>query len=181
MHSDLYNEQCHWVVAAFARLQGAGMGKWSFIRQLKFATWSFCIYFIVCILLGAPIFEQWKETGLMSLVLTICTNIPFLMFFEGNLDNLRSVLAPSLPEEKFVAFIGYGCVIGAWLSAGFLVLDWDRPWQAWPIPCIIGAVLGTFTGWVIFKLISYLSRYRISSASSYGSFSQVSSDKYRYD
>uniref|UniRef100_A0A094ZJU8 Glycosylphosphatidylinositol anchor biosynthesis protein 11 n=1 Tax=Schistosoma haematobium TaxID=6185 RepID=A0A094ZJU8_SCHHA len=86
------------------------------------------------------------------------------MFFEGNLDNLRSVLAPSLPEEKFVAFIGYGCVIGAWLSAGFLVLDWDRPWQAWPIPCIIGAVLGTFTGWVIFNGI-YIYVHNMSSNS----------------
>ncbi|CAH8617533.1 unnamed protein product [Schistosoma rodhaini] len=157
------------------------MAKAPLTRQLKFAVCSFCTYFIVCIILGAPILEQWKETGLMSLVLTICTNFPFLMFFEGNLDNLRSVLAPSLPEEKFVAFIGYGCVIGAWLSAGFLVLDWDRPWQAWPIPCIIGAILGTFTGWMIFKLISCLSRYRISSASSYRSYSQVSSDKCRYD
>ncbi|TNN18966.1 Phosphatidylinositol-glycan biosynthesis class F protein [Schistosoma japonicum] len=157
-----------------------------FIKQFRFACVSFCTYYVVCILLGAPLFEQWKETGLMSLILTICTNLPFLMTFEGNLDNLRSVLAPSLPEEKFVAFIDYGCVIGAWLSAGFLVLDWDRPWQAWPIPCVVGAILGTFVGWILFKIYSYfshVSQHRISNISScMPSFSTATADnKYRYD
>nr|CAX73620.1 hypotheticial protein [Schistosoma japonicum] len=75
-----------------------------FIKQFRFACVSFCTYYVVCILLGAPLFEQWKETGLMSLILTICTNLPFLMTFEGNLDNLRSVLAPSCCLYEFMDF-----------------------------------------------------------------------------
>lgn len=31
-----------------------------------------------------------------------------------------------------------------WLSAFVLPLDWNRPWQAWPIPCVIGALIGYF-------------------------------------
>lgn len=33
-------------------------------------------------------------------------------------------------------------IIGAWLGAFPIPLDWDRPWQAWPITCCIGASLG---------------------------------------
>jgi phosphatidylinositol glycan class F len=28
--------------------------------------------------------------------------------------------------------------VGAWV----IPLDWDRPWQLWPIPCVLGAVGG---------------------------------------
>ena len=31
---------------------------------------------------------------------------------------------------------------GTWFGAFPIPLDWDRPWQAWPITCVIGAVIG---------------------------------------
>lgn len=35
------------------------------------------------------------------------------------------------------------CVlIVAWLSCATLPLDWDRPWQVFPVPIVIGAALG---------------------------------------
>ncbi|CAH8599630.1 unnamed protein product [Heterobilharzia americana] len=108
-----------------------------------------------------------------------------ILFFSGNLENLKLVLSPSSKEEKFVAFMGYGCIIGAWLSAGFLILDWDRPWQAWPIPCVVGAFLGVIVGLLAFKLtplLSYLLRHRVSSSSKFRTFPQVPTDnKYRCD
>lgn len=33
-------------------------------------------------------------------------------------------------------------ILGTWLGATVIPLDWDRPWQVWPIPCVIGALLG---------------------------------------
>uniref|UniRef100_A0A673LQC5 Phosphatidylinositol-glycan biosynthesis class F protein-like n=1 Tax=Sinocyclocheilus rhinocerous TaxID=307959 RepID=A0A673LQC5_9TELE len=40
-----------------------------------------------------------------------------------------------------------GCsVIGAWLGALPIPLDWDRPWQIWPISCTLGATTGFLTG-----------------------------------
>uniref|UniRef100_A0A8C2D4D2 Phosphatidylinositol glycan anchor biosynthesis, class F n=1 Tax=Cyprinus carpio TaxID=7962 RepID=A0A8C2D4D2_CYPCA len=40
-----------------------------------------------------------------------------------------------------------GCsVIGAWLGAFPIPLDWDRPWQVWPISCTLGATTGFLTG-----------------------------------
>ncbi|KAK8758834.1 hypothetical protein V5799_003532 [Amblyomma americanum] len=34
-----------------------------------------------------------------------------------------------------------GALLGAWLGAIALVLDWDRPWQQWPTPCVVGSLL----------------------------------------
>ncbi|XP_067844893.1 phosphatidylinositol-glycan biosynthesis class F protein isoform X2 [Heptranchias perlo] len=33
-------------------------------------------------------------------------------------------------------------LFGAWLGAIPIPLDWDRPWQVWPISCTLGATLG---------------------------------------
>ncbi|KAI1894415.1 hypothetical protein AGOR_G00115570 [Albula goreensis] len=40
-------------------------------------------------------------------------------------------------------------VIGAWLGAFPIPLDWDRPWQVWPISCSLGATFGFLTGLII--------------------------------
>ncbi|KAH8027608.1 hypothetical protein HPB51_007158 [Rhipicephalus microplus] len=34
-----------------------------------------------------------------------------------------------------------GALFGAWIGAVALVLDWDRPWQQWPTPCVVGSLL----------------------------------------
>uniref|UniRef100_A0AAZ3QME0 Phosphatidylinositol-glycan biosynthesis class F protein n=1 Tax=Oncorhynchus tshawytscha TaxID=74940 RepID=A0AAZ3QME0_ONCTS len=43
-----------------------------------------------------------------------------------------------------------GCsVVGAWLGAFPIPLDWDRPWQVWPVSCSLGGVIGYLTGLVV--------------------------------
>ena len=37
---------------------------------------------------------------------------------------------------------GWGASLGAWCGAMVIPLDWDRPWQKWPVPCVAGAVAG---------------------------------------
>ena len=49
-----------------------------------------------------------------------------------------------------------GAVVGAWLGAVPIPLDWDRPWQAWPITIVTGAYLG----YVLGKSLGSLSRIR---------------------
>jgi len=39
-----------------------------------------------------------------------------------------------------------GTVAGAWLGAIPIPLDWDRPWQAWPITLVYGAGVGYLSG-----------------------------------
>lgn len=39
-----------------------------------------------------------------------------------------------------------GAVCGAWAGAYPIALDWDRPWQAWPLTPAFGAILGYILG-----------------------------------
>ena len=36
----------------------------------------------------------------------------------------------------------WGAALGAWLGAIVVPLDWDRAWQVWPTPCVLGAICG---------------------------------------
>ena len=45
-------------------------------------------------------------------------------------------------------------IIGSWVGALFLPLDWDRPWQRWPLPLIYGGTLGYVVGVLFFSQIS---------------------------
>lgn len=55
---------------------------------------------------------------------------------------------PSLksPYERALVYPPLGALAGAWLGALPLALDWDRPWQAWPITPILGATVGYIVG-----------------------------------
>lgn len=39
-----------------------------------------------------------------------------------------------------------GALVGAWVGAFPIPLDWDRPWQAWPITCAVGGTAGHMLG-----------------------------------
>lgn len=43
-------------------------------------------------------------------------------------------------------------IIGTWLGAFPILLDWERPWQVWPVPCCCGAILGFVVGNLIFLI-----------------------------
>lgn len=40
-------------------------------------------------------------------------------------------------------------VLGAWLGAIPIPLDWDRDWQAWPVTVLAGAWMGYVVGVVL--------------------------------
>jgi GPI biosynthesis protein family Pig-F len=37
-------------------------------------------------------------------------------------------------------------IVGGWMGAFLLPLDWDRPWQAWPVPCVFSSTVGYIVG-----------------------------------
>jgi len=39
-----------------------------------------------------------------------------------------------------------GTLLGAWLGAVPIPLDWDRDWQAWPVTIVTGAWIGAVVG-----------------------------------
>jgi len=44
--------------------------------------------------------------------------------------------------ERAIVFPAIGTVIGCWIGVIPIALDWDRPWQAWPLTPAFGAIGG---------------------------------------
>jgi len=94
------------------------------------------IFHSTSVLFGAPYFSNWDSTLSFALLLTSLI--------------LPTVATNSLLSGKDTQFMRFKwmqsdelCKLGgAWLSAVFIPLDWDRPWQVWPVPCCIGAIVG---------------------------------------
>uniref|UniRef100_A0A8C7A078 Phosphatidylinositol glycan anchor biosynthesis class F n=1 Tax=Nothoprocta perdicaria TaxID=30464 RepID=A0A8C7A078_NOTPE len=52
-------------------------------------------------------------------------------------------------------------VLGAWFGAFPIPLDWDRPWQVWPISCSLGATFGYLAGLIIAPLWIHWNRKQL--------------------
>ncbi|XP_012526892.2 phosphatidylinositol-glycan biosynthesis class F protein [Monomorium pharaonis] len=103
------------------------------------------IYYVMIVLFGAPVLTDHEETTMLvvtlitltfvstSLHLGVDTALDILM---GTYSQKSNVLADALKLNI------QSTILGTWLGATVIPLDWDRPWQTWPIPCVIGALLG---------------------------------------
>ncbi|XP_068089137.1 phosphatidylinositol-glycan biosynthesis class F protein [Hyperolius riggenbachi] len=112
-----------------------------------------CLYFCascllvhaIVVLYGAPLVESAGETFLLAVLLSSFTTSRCLCILGPNFhawvrvfskDGAMSVWDHSLQITTVCS------VVGAWLGAFPIPLDWDRPWQVWPISCTLGATLG---------------------------------------
>ena len=60
----------------------------------------------------------------------------------------REISAACLPfDEVWGGMVGV--LLGAWLGAVPIPLDWDREWQKWPVTIVTGA----YAGWFVFRLL----------------------------
>ncbi|KAF2365213.1 GPI biosynthesis protein Pig-F [Trinorchestia longiramus] len=95
----------------------------------------------VIILFGAPVLHAVSETFSLSFLLTLlCCGRAFVSLGPNALYSLltaRRVGGVSEGEVRAVLVL-----FGAWIGALPIPLDWDRPWQTWPLTCTIGALLG---------------------------------------
>ncbi|KAF5339171.1 hypothetical protein D9611_011148 [Ephemerocybe angulata] len=55
---------------------------------------------------------------------------------------LFAELSPRNTVERALVYPAVGTVLGAWAGIIPTALDWDRPWQAWPLTPAYGALLG---------------------------------------
>ena len=60
--------------------------------------------------------------------------------------NDQYFLSHSEPIVELLYCNAMGALIGAWFGAFPIPLDWDRPWQIWPITCSIGLCIGAGIG-----------------------------------
>ena len=99
----------------------------------------------VAILFGAPLFELILPTCLWaSFVTTLCI-VPTAMHLGTDWRAWRRVFIElSVEGESQRAFLWttIGTLAGSWMGALALPLDWDMPFQRWPLPLIYGASIG---------------------------------------
>uniref|UniRef100_A0A8C4QFQ3 Phosphatidylinositol glycan anchor biosynthesis, class F n=1 Tax=Eptatretus burgeri TaxID=7764 RepID=A0A8C4QFQ3_EPTBU len=100
---------------------------------------------VLTVLFGAPIVELAADTFLFALLLATYTALPCLCLRGPDFTRWVQLLVGSwhgTPNERATAVVVMGSLAGAWLGAFPIPLDWDRPWQEWPITCTVGATLG---------------------------------------
>ncbi|KAH9903330.1 GPI biosynthesis protein family Pig-F-domain-containing protein [Cubamyces lactineus] len=126
------------------------------------------LFHVVAVLFGAPISSHPLHTYMMSLLLAILTvlppaytlGVPSLGSDSPSLVSrltwirLFAELSPRNPVERALVYPAIGAMIGCWAGAIPIGLDWERPWQAWPLTPAFGAVGGCIAGSLIALVVS---------------------------
>lgn len=127
---------------------------------------SLMIFAFVCVALGAPLFEMQEQTILLSMILTLTSVVPLTFIFGWN--NIFLVLFCTDTTSGFSAMEScainlyrtdvIGSLLGSWCGTIVVPLDWNCEWQVYPIPNIIGGILGSLIA-SIYNTVFYDSHY----------------------
>ena len=101
---------------------------------------------------GAAFFTDKTETLLLSFCVSVLTVLPCCLSFRISyryfISKLILLELYSLEELDLVIQV-YSICVCVWLSGFPILLDWDRPWQRWPIPCLAGTWIGFWCSKII--------------------------------
>lgn len=139
-------------------INGSKQTKWTVLKALVLIFISIVSFFILAILYGAKAFSEHEQTLMFSIFMTVCTTIHCIINmgykdFNTMLTKQSNTQELMLNSSQVVAICS---IIGCWSSAIVIPLDWDRWWQQWPIPSIMGCLLGYNLGFVVIILLSYM-------------------------
>ncbi|KAG7385036.1 hypothetical protein PHYPSEUDO_001972 [Phytophthora pseudosyringae] len=107
------------------------------------------VFHVVVVLFGAPVVDLWMQTLLLAVLLASCVTMPLALHLGPAprkwLDLLLE-LSVSNTQELYLVCSSIGAMLGAYVGALPIPLDWDRPWQQWPLTCVYGTLLGHAAG-----------------------------------
>jgi phosphatidylinositol glycan class F len=127
-----------------------------FITLVEFIGSTIIIY-LITFTFGASLIESFYETTLFSMLISLECFMPLFICCEHSnpFDLLNRLFIKKdfkCHLESLLVNIAHGGVIGAWLGALVIPLDWDRWWQVWPISCCISSLIGTILGGLLFSI-----------------------------
>lgn len=152
---------------------------------------------IVSVLFGAPVHSHHLHTFALSLLISFLTiftpaytlGVPSLKSDTESLVRrltwirLFAEISPRSPVERAIVYPAVGTFLGTWVGVIPIGLDWERPWQRWPLPTAYGAVSGYIVGSLIALAVSAIQhlaevdRHNRALASSQTPLTQPSAEK----
>lgn len=116
---------------------------------------------ILFVLFGAPFLTHASHTFLCAAHIAVLAIYPIFYVRGSDPVPLQAVVSVSAPfDQTFGGFVG--TVVGAWLGAVPIPLDWDREWQKWPVTIVAGAYIGYFVGSKLLGSAFYGKRWAVS-------------------
>ncbi|QKX56869.1 uncharacterized protein TRUGW13939_03976 [Talaromyces rugulosus] len=103
---------------------------------------------VLLILFGAPFSTHNAHTLLCAAHMALLSVTPLVYAHGVDGTVWKQVWAFQRPADA-VWGGALGVCVGAWLGAVPIPLDWDRPWQAFPITVLTGAYLGYAVGQLV--------------------------------
>ncbi|MBW0487664.1 hypothetical protein O181_027379 [Austropuccinia psidii MF-1] len=123
---------------------------------------TFAIH-VLMVLLGAGLVRDGGKTFLLATMLSILAIFPpaFVIGWNQSREKqtwirLFSSLQPKNELELALLCPAFGACLGCWLGAFPIPLDWDRPWQTWPITCVVGTSIGHACGTITAMILCAL-------------------------
>ncbi|RAK95726.1 PIG-F family protein [Aspergillus ibericus CBS 121593] len=114
---------------------------------------------ILLILFGAPFTTHHVQTLLCAAHMAILSSTGLIYVHGVDGPVWKEVWGCKRPGDA-VWGGALGTAVGAWLGAVPIPLDWDRPWQAYPITLLTGAYLGFVGGTMLGRSVLFGKRVR---------------------
>ncbi|THD00322.1 hypothetical protein EYZ11_000215 [Aspergillus tanneri] len=112
------------------------------------------------VLFGAPITTHHWETLLCAAHMAVLSSTALIYAHGVDGTTWKEVWGAARPlDAVWGGALGTG--VGAWFGAVPIPLDWDRPWQTYPITILVGAYIGYAVGlglgrsWLFGKRINF--------------------------
>ena len=130
-------------------------------KSAAFQVATVFLFSFLIIAQGAPVLDHYQETFALAVLLTILAVFPMVQFLgvQNSLQVIRSNSDLGFINKLDAAYLdvckvtAVGVLFGAWAGSIAYPLDWDRSWQAYPIPNVVGAIVGLAAS-NIYKLLS---------------------------
>lgn len=124
-------------------------GTFRFVEIVYYWPCLLFLLYIIAVLFGAPFYYMIERTLIWCLFLSLPIFPLFLDIWNHGLQ---------IKYDQAILSRIVGVLLGSWLGAIPIPLDWDRPWQVWPVSCLFGSSIGLFLGTCFGAYLSHSQR-----------------------
>ncbi|EGC30282.1 hypothetical protein DICPUDRAFT_83760 [Dictyostelium purpureum] len=117
------------------------------------------IFYIILILFGAPFLKSVHTTFFYGYLLSAMCVVPPSILLGSNPQNWKELFLNQNHSniiETCCVIVVVSSLLMSWVGAFPIPLDWDRPWQVWPISCVYSSMFGHILGLFISTIYSLL-------------------------